>query len=1413
MRKKLLSVLLVLTMLCVALPATALGATSSYPFGFRTMDGRDLTYPSIVDLGSRTYGYTYKEAADKVQVKLVNEGTEQLQFGSGTYSRAGITVTELDADGNEVPFVAGFKLDPGEEKIYVVRLNEGLAVKTEAYSYSIGFMEYTHRVMSSAVFNVKINSAEAVKPDYTFKFRTMDGKELTYLNKVDLGVRPSGYTYDPAVDTVQVRLVNEGNQVLNFGSGTYSDGLIVTEGADEAAFSKSFTMQPGEEKIYNVTLKEGIAARTQPYDFSILYMEYGRRVMGSAVFTVTVNNNEISIIPKGIEKYYGETKSSADVAFTVENDAVSPEALGLVFGSAGFDSGASVGTYPYTHDEYINGYHVTNLAPEAGVTVLKAVPEAETVNATGLHGTDDELHESTLTGRFKNPYTGEYVPGTLAWNEPDKAMTKTGFEGFTFTPDDLVNYKVYTGEAEVIVSEKYPTDLQVSFAADLNPVYDGYAHGVAFTANRAGDIQVLYRHIDGDDWTSAAPIDAGTYYVSASMEETDDDAAGSAYAVLTIAKRQLTLSAVASIDGKFYDGTNEVESWQMANGLVKLYNIAVPDKNISGAVMLDPAAVSAVYEDSSAGLRKPVLITVTNAADNLTGSRAGNYTAPDAVFHAISDINKRAIKFKVGSAQKEYGQTLVLDNSLISANGLVGGDTVYDLPVVFTCEGTAADANVGTYTIKAELGSAGNYREEGVTNGTLTVIKATPVNYGINTTTGLAGNKLSSVSLDGIFVNPHDNGMAVSGKLEWKNPDAILTNDAAAAYEWVFAPDDTANYNTASGSVTLNVADKQPVSLTIALPEDLVYNGGPKAVTAAAAAGEDEEVTIVIEYAAHYDAPRSEEAIDVEWTADAPVNAGAYDVRVTAYPAIDSVFAINTVTATMVIEKANPVLVGEITTAEVEQGAFLADIALSGSFAGAFGAELEGTLAWSTVDGSSPTAVVAENGKEYDWVFFPENMNYNELRGTAAVTVYPNTRAPEVVVYNLPGDTGNYAYVTVDGTNLKAGETVTFYSADGSPVSAALTAADDMLGKEIMVQLDNDALSAEAGVIYVQINGSATLKEVPYKAEVGFALDPESIDLTTDESAIVKIVLADEDYEISGDVSWNINNSAAAEIAASDNSSATIEKVMAGNAILTVNAQFVHPDPNMAGHTVEVVRTASVYAATQLPALVPTLGWNDGAFTVDFIFGNIIVNSEAIARVRITAETGEGESVTMNAEVDAASEGVGVATEYTNRYYKAAFTAEVDGLIFEGPTTEKVAVYSLVMRAIAGFEGRIEEEQLEAANKVLKNGGIFIGENGELTPETAIAATKNGDKITLTDKAKEVGLVFTFAGNEVLDRSGAGYDTIIVNEDGTATLSNSVTGLEAVVYLEDVEFMLDIDAVESSADETVSGELDFIEEV
>ena len=347
---------------------------------------------------------------------------------------------------------------------------------------------------------------------------------------------------------------------------------------------------------------------------------------------------------------------------------------------------------------------------------------------------------------------------------------------------------------------------------------------------------------------------------------------------------------------------------------------------------------------------------------------------------------------------------------------------------------------------------------------------------------------------------------------------------------------------------------------------------------------------ITIEYA-KTDIALHSDTLDTEnWLRAAPQDAGTYAVRATAAAIGD--YAENEERTTLTILQAEPV--GSVTAGSVDKGAYLSASTLTPSFTGVDGEPLDGEVMWRFQDGVQPGVILVEANKDYEWEFDPTDDNYKTVRGTAQITFNIDARKAEAEIYNLPvgyDEIGDYARVNVDGTNLKAGDKIQFFrdAQMTDPESEIITITDEMSGKT-KVNIDDDALNSGSGVLYLHIEGSSAVAEIPYKTQIGFRLNPTQVYMAQGDEKTISVEKSDDSYVLQG-TEWTVPQDSAVTVTpAQDGASAAVTgNAQEGNATITVTATFAHPDPLETGKTVTTANYATVtITSEQAPDYVYT---------------------------------------------------------------------------------------------------------------------------------------------------------------------------------------------------------------------------------
>ena len=280
----------------------------------------------------------------------------------------------------------------------------------------------------------------------------------------------------------------------------------------------------------------------------------------------------------------------------------------------------------------------------------------------------DEISDKAAHVYDKEVVADEYRASEATYTEPAKyykscVCGKKGTE--TFDNGEALGAK----ENQVLLAD----------GVVLGKTYDGEAYTLsaeAFTKNGDGAITLEYKGAGETEWSSAAPVNAGSYEVRVSVASTAEWKAAQATFEFTIAKKQLTISGT-TVAEKEYDGT--VEATVTAGMLAGLVS---GDETFVGVM----ATGTFASKDVAYGLGiEEQDVTVSYA---LTGALANNYIAP--VGETLqAKINPKPLSNvhleKVYDGHGRFART-----ALTTAQGIIAGESIK----IYV---DAIGANVGVY--------------------------------------------------------------------------------------------------------------------------------------------------------------------------------------------------------------------------------------------------------------------------------------------------------------------------------------------------------------------------------------------------------------------------------------------------------------------------------------------------------------------------------------------------------------------------------------------------------------------------------------------------------------------------------------------------------------------------------------------
>ena len=486
----------------------------------------------------------------------------------------------------------------------------------------------------------------------------------------------------------------------------------------------------------------------------------------------------------------------------------------------------------------------------------------------------DELSKSTISGKMKNPTTGDEVKGTFAWTDGTiKPAANDNYEAeWTFTPD-APEYATVTGKATIKVK---PAKLTVSVKAS-RMYYTGEAQIASIIASgqSVDSTPVTFTYSDKVDgnYTSGGPTftDAGTYTAYYKAEAANHEPATGTFTV-TIDPLQISLLSVSSIS-KTYDGSADVtlttDKLTFFSKTAKATNIKLPDTalSFSNAQFTKQQADGSYLPSPEVGNGKALSFTMTLTSNNYVfeGKSEGT-TAVSDVF--VTDdanrftITKAAAPTNIQSgtlniingthqtytydftellpelSEGEYG-TISYGNqaaiSLVPQRGYYYDETIVEFKkgkltlAQFYAKDGEMTGQIGTVKVKV---TTTNYEDFQLTLVLNAVNQIKPTPDGKITASNITyGQALSDSSITGKMKDP-TTGNAVNGTFAWK--DGTIKPAANDSYEaeWTFTPD-APEYATVTGKATIKVNKATPAFTAPTAQENLTYTGQEQALITA----------------------------------------------------------------------------------------------------------------------------------------------------------------------------------------------------------------------------------------------------------------------------------------------------------------------------------------------------------------------------------------------------------------------------------------------------------------------------------------------------------------------------------------------------------------------------------------------------
>ena len=447
----------------------------------------------------------------------------------------------------------------------------------------------------------------------------------------------------------------------------------------------------------------------------------------------------------------------------------------------------------------------------------------------------DTLSKSEISGKMKDPNTGDAVDGTFTWTDGTIKPDAGDYEAeWTFTPAaGYEEYATATGTVTIKVNKATPTFTAPT--AQENLTYTGQEQALITADSVTSGGTMQYSLTENGTYSQDIPAgtDAGAYTVwYRVIGDANHNDTAPASVLVSIGQKPLTITGVTAAS-KPYDGTTDAG----------ITSVTFDGVNLNRGT---DYTVTANFDDASVGSAKNITATVT-----LMEQAAKNYALEQSSFFATGSITKAAAPTNIQSgsltitnglhktysfdlstllpkltAPCDYG-TITYDKKVDTNLGvgsfitLVNGKTG-ELTLEANRSGTD-EGQFGTITVTI---STSNYEDITLTVNVSAKNKLSPVLAGTLTLTPIKityGEPLSKIKITGTM---KAGDTVVEGTFSWQLPgDTILdASTLGHSVEWTFTPD-SEEYATVTDTATVEVAPKSIEGAVITLESaDLEYN-------------------------------------------------------------------------------------------------------------------------------------------------------------------------------------------------------------------------------------------------------------------------------------------------------------------------------------------------------------------------------------------------------------------------------------------------------------------------------------------------------------------------------------------------------------------------------------------------------------
>jgi hypothetical protein len=950
--------------------------------------------------------------------------------------------------------------------------------------------------------------------------------------------------------------------------------------------------------------------------------------------------------------YDQQPHAGSGAARGVFNEALSP--VTVTYNGSSSTPPTTAGNHTVRASYAGSANYLAGQSADVALTINRATPTVEISSAPVWY----TGYPRTATVVIHGVGTDELNPFTVRYNGSTTPPTNAGTYALEVQYAGSTNYAPVTASGSFVVNKATPI---IGTLNDITETYDGQPHGV--NVNIAGVAgEWLTPVIQTYNGSTELPVNAGVYAAEVRYDGSANYNAISGAYTLTILKAAPSLT------------------WANPAGIT--YGAPLGASQLNAA-----SSVGGSFEYS------PVAGTVLNAG---THTLAASFTPADATNYQTGSLSRSITVSKANAQTVWYRPDNVVYGTPLGPTQL---NATAPTPGTFTyspAAGTVLGTGDHVLSVTFAPDDAANW------NGSSALVPFTVIRAGSIVSWNNPVDIVYGTSLGASQLNATAN---VAGTFSYSPAAGAVLNAGSHALSVTFTPDDAANYNGSSASVTLNVA-KAATSVTWSNPADIVYGAAlgaaqlnatasvagtfsytPAAGTVPGAGAQTLAVTFTPDDAANYNGSSAsvtlnvaKAATSVTWSdpadivygtalgaaqlnatanvagtfsyspaAGAALNAGSHTLSVTFTPDDAANYNGSSASVSLTVNRAQ----SEISwsnPADVVYGTALGAAQLNAT------ANVAGTFSYSPAAGAALNA----GSHTLSVTFTPDDAaNYDGSSANVSLTVNRAQAAiswsnPEDVVYGTAlsvaqlnataNVAGTFAYSPAAGTVLGAGPqtlTVMFTPDDSANYSLATANVSIAVGKAAPVI----TWATPAGITYgtmlsgTQLNASANVNgsfvyTVPAASELGAGTHDLSVTFTpadganyTTASRSVSIVVSPAALTVNADNASKVYGQALPSFAAT-------------------GTGFVNGDSmSSLGGALAFATEATATSAPGSYSVTPS-GVSSANYVITFAAGTLTVNKASTSLTLTTSPSpsNNNQSVQLRAVVSAVAPGAGIAT-------------------------------------------------------------------------------------------------------------------------------------------------------------------------